>query len=345
MVQSDDGNVELHWIKFYPDRLLGSMNFKRCDIREQSLYLAIFVRVRRDGNFCGKLCYPDGEPITFKELIDDMNPSERDRIDLWRKAMNGLVKKTLIYIEDRQTDNLPLTHHCHPSGKLSGITTGKPLDNHCKNEHDNTQGVMASEGTDKSKNKNKEEDIYTPIFKYWNLAGLLSHKKLTDKMKRSINGRITEGYTVVDIVTAITTYSMVVNDKTGLYWWSHKNWSLDLFLQRGFERFRNREFALESFLKNKEDKEKLHRAKAAKEAEKTILTKPCPYCKGAGLDINAKPTAKEITPDAAKKIPATMMDRLVKDDGKYYTLGLPVCPQCKGAKRVPKENKNELIKA
>lgn len=338
MVQSDKDNAELHWIKFYPDRLLGSMNFKRCDIREQSLYLAIFVRVRRDGEFCGKLCYPDGTPIAFRELIADMNPSERDRIDLWKRALNGLIKKTMVYLEP---SGLPLPSLCPPSGDTSDTTTVLPLGDHCKNEHDDTQEVVASKDTEKSKSninikeKEKEKTISpSDIFDHWNKCGLLNHRKLSDKMKRAINGRLTEGYKPIEIIEAITTYAMVVNDKTGKYFWTYKNWSLDMFLQRGFERFRNREQALDSFLKDNKERELIRRNKAAAAQQKFNETRPCSKCQATGFD-NSKPKERTLLDEAAVKVLSTKQkERLINEDGKYYLESYPICDTCKGARRI-----------
>ena len=246
LVQSDKGNTELHWIKFYPDRLLGSMNFKRCDIREQSLYLAIFIRVRRDGDFCGKLCYSDGKPITFEELLDDMNSKERDRTDLWKQAFQRIIEKTLIYLENSMQTAPPLVEDC----SATGMQTGSLLSDDCKMEVLDKQGVIKTGTTDKNKTNtnNKEIDICLSLFAYWNsLPNVLTHRMLTDRIRRAISGRLGEGYTAGELRTMMSNYSEILTG--GLlkqYFWTYR-WGLTDFLARHKDRFNDIVIARQTF--------------------------------------------------------------------------------------------------
>ena len=242
LVQSDNGG-ELHWIKFYPDRILGSMNFKRCDIREQSLYLAIFIRVRRDGDYCGKLCYPEGVPITFDDLINDMNPKERERIDLWKLALKGIIDKTLIYLEDWSQTARPLVADC----PLSGIQTGSPLPRDCKTQPDKPQGVIETNPIDKKKsniNNNINTNIYSHLVDLWNSFDIFPKcRKLTDRITRTVNGRVNDGYVQTDIENAIKNYAKILSDNK-TYYFSHK-WTIENFIKRanGFPQFIDWEMA------------------------------------------------------------------------------------------------------
>ena len=71
------------------------------------------------------------------------------------------------------------------------------------------------------------------IFEYWNKQKIISHKKLTEKIKTKIKSGLKE-YSKGDIMIAIRKYSVVLLSKD--YYWTHK-WTLTDFLQRGLTRF------------------------------------------------------------------------------------------------------------
>lgn len=89
-------------------------------------------------------------------------------------------------------------------------------------------------------------DIHTKIFDYWNSKNIVVHRSLTDKAKRSINGRIKEGYKPEEIIQSIDNYEFILTSKD--YFWNYK-WTLQDFLQRGFEKFRDLKIAKQNYKK------------------------------------------------------------------------------------------------
>jgi len=105
------------------------------------------------------------------------------------------------------------------------------------------------------KKDKKDKDIYN-IFQHWNSKNLITHKKLTKKLKGHINARLEEGYTVQEITEAINNYAIVVNGDE--YYWTYK-WTLQDFLTRGLDRFKPSSDPLNNFLKEK-NKSRIPRA-------------------------------------------------------------------------------------
>jgi len=96
-----------------------------------------------------------------------------------------------------------------------------------------TGDISGPEGT-QSKVKESKEDIYTPIFESWNSQKLIKHRKLTDKMRRAINGILDE-FTQEEIIKAIGNYSEIINDPV-TYYFNHR-WTLEDFMRRGTSKF------------------------------------------------------------------------------------------------------------
>jgi len=99
----------------------------------------------------------------------------------------------------------------------------------------------------------EEPDKYQLIFQHWIERGNLTKSpKLTDEMKRRINGKLKDGYTVEDILKAITNYSRVIASPD--HYWTHK-WNLGLFLGRegGFPTFTDEADPLNNY-RNREDR-------------------------------------------------------------------------------------------
>lgn len=114
--------------------------------------------------------------------------------------------------------------------------------NNQQNNHTDNQQRTTNKNV---KNDKKKEDIYTDIFNHWLSKNIISHRKLTSKMKTKINSALKE-YDIDSIKAAIDTYAeIVLNDK---YWFTHK-WSLDDFLQRGISKFENRDIAISNYMK------------------------------------------------------------------------------------------------
>jgi hypothetical protein len=94
--------------------------------------------------------------------------------------------------------------------------------------------------------ENNLNDIYIQVLEHWNSKKIIIHKSVTDKVKRSINGRTKEGYELKEILNAIDNYDMIL--KGDEYFWNYK-WTLQDFMQRGFEKFRDLETAKCNYLK------------------------------------------------------------------------------------------------
>jgi len=95
--------------------------------------------------------------------------------------------------------------------------------------------------------------LHLEIFNYWNNKKIITHKALTDLMIGKINSKLNAGYTEDDIKQAIHCYSEIVKGEE--YWFTYK-WTLDEFLQRGFEKFKDPDIALNNYLKENKEKEK-----------------------------------------------------------------------------------------
>lgn len=77
------------------------------------------------------------------------------------------------------------------------------------------------------------ESDSTQIFNHWNAQNIIQHRKLTDKVKRSINGALAN-YSQAEIVQAIDNYARILSSKD--HWFSWK-WTLKDFLERGLDKF------------------------------------------------------------------------------------------------------------
>ena len=129
--------------------------------------------------------------------------------------------------------------------------------------------------------KNNKNSIYQSLFNFWNLQEIANHRKLTNKMKRCINGRLDEGFTEAEIMRAIANYAKIL--KSEEYWWTHRWTALIDFLNRGIDKFKDWSVAHINYLKS--DK-KLAGLKDKKEAQfeaslHKIIT-DCKKCDGQG---------------------------------------------------------------
>lgn len=101
----------------------------------------------------------------------------------------------------------------------------------------------------KPKPKSDNSIIHNEVFEYWNGQDpLITHKKLTDGIKRKINGKIRDGYNLQDFRNAIANYSMVLSD--GKKYWFNYRWTLQDFIQRGMEKFLERKVVEENYVRN-----------------------------------------------------------------------------------------------
>ena len=85
------------------------------------------------------------------------------------------------------------------------------------------------------------------ILDHWNSKDIIRHRKLTDKIKRAINGAL-RSYSADEICAAIDNYTAILTDDK--YYWSYR-WTLQDFLQRGIEKFLDFKTAAQNYLKDK----------------------------------------------------------------------------------------------
>ena len=111
-----------------------------------------------------------------------------------------------------------------------------------------------SESKQKVKNEN-EKNNYKDIFDYWVSLGIIKHQKINNKMRQKIKARLNEGYSPEYIKQTIKNYADILN--SDLHYFSYK-WPLDEFLQKGFEKFEDRDVAWQNYIdkSKKESNEK-----------------------------------------------------------------------------------------
>ena len=96
--------------------------------------------------------------------------------------------------------------------------------------------------------KEEKNNIYTPIFNFWNSQKIIQHRKLDDKTKTAIRSAL-KIYEEVEINEAIKNYSIVF--KSDQYFFNYK-WPLIDFLIRGLKNFVVEADPLQNYLKNKQ---------------------------------------------------------------------------------------------
>ena len=126
----------------------------------------------------------------------------------------------------------------------------------------------------KDKLKLKSKDIHSILFYLWNEQGIISHNKLTDDMKRAIDG-VLKDYTDEEIKQAMQNYALIV--KGTEYFWTHK-WTLKDFLKRdGVPKFLDIEVAKQNYLKDKGGQGGAHRQSVRKLTQRDSYTRPENY--------------------------------------------------------------------
>ncbi len=83
------------------------------------------------------------------------------------------------------------------------------------------------------KKNNRQDTPQDRIFDHWNSKGIITHREMTDKIRRAINGAL-RNYSEDEIYQAIDNYAIILTDDK--YFWSYK-WTLQKFLQRGLDDF------------------------------------------------------------------------------------------------------------
>lgn len=120
-----------------------------------------------------------------------------------------------------------------------------------------------------------KKDIYIALFNLWNDLRVISHKKLTDDIKRAIDGA-RKDYTQEEIEQAMRNYAVIV--KGAEYYFNHK-WTLAEFLSRrhsnNIERFLDFEVAKSNF--KKEEGRGAHQQSSTKLIPRNQYTPPEDY--------------------------------------------------------------------
>ena len=128
---------------------------------------------------------------------------------------------------------------------------GKPKNT----EPDNSVITKNNKGKESKGKEMKENNIYKGIFDYWISLGIIKHQKINNKMRQKIKARLNEGYSPEYIKQTIKNYADILN--SDLHYFSYK-WPLDEFLQKGFEKFEDRDVAWQNYIdkSKKESNEK-----------------------------------------------------------------------------------------
>jgi len=100
-----------------------------------------------------------------------------------------------------------------------------------------------------TRSKENKEGIYIPLFDHWNSLKIISHRKLTEKMRIKIRTALKD-YSESEIKDSMQNYAEVL--KSDRYYWTHK-WTLTDFLQRGLQRFLSEAEPLNNFLKGNDN--------------------------------------------------------------------------------------------
>jgi len=187
------------------------------------------------------------------KILNTLSSMKKIDIELWENKIiwsQDLVDNVSDVFKRRKSDI--------PEKPLINANVSPIIDNNNsinvgnKSINGNKKPISAPQSKlNKIKEKNKE--IYIVLFNYWNNKKIIEHKKLSDGMINKIKSKLDEGYTESEIKQAIHNYSVVLNGED--YYFKYR-WTLEEFFQRGFEKFKNAEIAMNNYLKNKEDKEK-----------------------------------------------------------------------------------------
>ena len=196
-----------------------------------------------------KECYPGIKKIAsiiglHKETVEN--------------SLKQLEKENLVYIERKsgRTNHYtilepPLSESSpieSPSSRRilpTGMQTGKGVEG--------KQGKVVGENRERNNtylnNTNLTIPSITIVFEYWNSFNIIIHKQLTDKVKRAINGRLKEKWTVEEISQSIKNYATIL--KSPEYYWTYK-WTLVDFLSRGIDKFKDWDVASNNYRKDKD---------------------------------------------------------------------------------------------
>jgi len=104
---------------------------------------------------------------------------------------------------------------------------------------------VSNQGVTKEKKETIQKKDIMEIFDYWNKKEIITHRKLGQATASKINAKLKD-YSIDEIKDAIHTYSVILKEDD--YWWTH-TWTLKEFMQRGFEKFKDKDIAYENYLR------------------------------------------------------------------------------------------------
>lgn len=213
----------------------------------------VYISLCRHANNDTQKCFPS------MELIGEENKIHRTTV---LKAIKKLEEWGLIKIEKRKSLNGKQVNNIYT---LTSKKLWKPKPEEVRVVKNNTEepcqfqnktvsvseqnrvAKIDSNYTKLTTLNNKTQSDSKIIFEYWNNSNIIHHSKLTEKTTRKIKS-ILKDYSLEEVKEAIKKYSIVLNGEN--YWWKYK-WTLEEFLQRGFEKFKD------SPLENFEGKENI----------------------------------------------------------------------------------------
>jgi hypothetical protein len=128
-----------------------------------------------------------------------------------------------------------------------------------------TKNELSSHNNNKISINDNNKDIYT-VFDYWNTKGIIKHKSMDKKTEGAINSKLKD-YSKEEIMKAIDNFDVVVKDGGKNYWWTHSSWSLQNFLQRGFDKFKDDSKPFEAYKKKLTKEQEKEQEKEEEEIE------------------------------------------------------------------------------
>jgi len=243
--------MSIPWMKVWTEKILSSINLQECSFTEHALFLELLIRVRTEEKYVGKIVYPEtGIPIPDDVLWRQikLKPS------LYRKAKKALVERGIIKLDTNRAIIVRKFGILQAQFKNIMGTSREQVGNNSGTTNDispyKSKGLSqeVSPYKDKDKDKDKEIDICLSLFAYWNsLPNVLTHRMLTDRIRRAISGRLGEGYTAGELRTMMSNYSEILTG--GLlkqYFWTYR-WGLTDFLARHKDRFNDIVIARQTF--------------------------------------------------------------------------------------------------
>jgi hypothetical protein len=190
-----------------------------------------------------------------KKLTEEMNegvkPEQKLSEKSWERHLKNLEKWQMLTIEVTNKFSLVTVgkYDFYQGGAIeSDQVNDQQVTNSCPTSD---QQLTTNNNGNKGNNDNKESKtlIHEKVLNHWtSKKGFTQHRKLTDSMKRSINGRLTD-YTLEEILETIDLYHEVVsNDK---YYYTYL-FTLERFMEpKKFVEFTKESNPLERYLSKK----------------------------------------------------------------------------------------------